>query len=249
MTNSGLYVQQAVDLFEGHLHLEGGLRYDYFRFNVDDQIRPAFSGVRGEGRLQPKASLAYTPSHSFPATVHFNYGRGISSQDARGVARRPESPRVATTDFYQLGTSHNFERFSVSADLFLIDNSNQQVYIPDDGSIEFAGPSRAYGFEVKNSVRVTRNLSFNGGLTRVMNAFYRGTRPREYVDSAPHTVANAGLTLSDYRGFSGSLRYRHTSNYRLDPLDAGIRAAGLDVVDFGVSKRLRHVRGLQPRDR
>jgi outer membrane receptor protein involved in Fe transport len=59
------------------------------------------------------------------------------------------------------------------------------------------------------------------------------------VDSAPHTVANASLTLSNYRGFAGSLRYRHTGNYRLDPLDARIRAAGLDVVDFYVSKRLR----------
>jgi outer membrane receptor protein involved in Fe transport len=239
VTNPGVYAQQAVDLFGGRLHLEGGLRYDYFRFNVEDLIRPAFSGARGEGRIQPKASLAYTPSRSFPATAHFNYGRGISSQDARGVARRPESPRVATTDFYQLGTSHNYGRFSASADLFLIDNSNQQVYIPDDGSIEFAGASRAYGFELKNSVRVTSRLSFNGGLTRVMNAFYRGTRPREYVDSAPHTVANAGFTLSGWRGFSGSLRYRHTSDYRLDPLDARIRAAGLDVVDLGVTRRLR----------
>ncbi len=238
VTNAGLYAQQALDLFGGRLHLEGGLRYDYFRFNVEDHIRPAFSGAEADGRFQPKATVAYTPSHSFPATLHFNYGRGISSQDARGVARRPDSPKVATTDFYQVGTSHNFKRVSASADLFLIDNSNQQVYIPDDGSIEFAGPSRAYGFEVKSSVRFTRRLSFNGGLTRVMNAFYRGTRPREYVDSAPHAVANAGFTLSEYRGFSGSLRYRHTSNYRLDPLDPSIRAAGLDVVDLGVNKRL-----------
>lgn len=239
VTNTGLYAQQSIDLLGGRLHLEGGLRYDYFRFNVEDKIRPAFSGAQGEGRLQPKAALAFTPSFTFPLTVHFNYGRGISSQDARGVARRPESPRVATTDFYQLGTSHNYKRFSASTDLFLIDNSNQQVYVPDDGSIEFAGPSRAYGFEVKASARITSKLSFNGGLTQVMNAFFRGTSPREYVDSAPHTVANAGFTLSDFRGFSGSLRYRHTSNYRLDPLDAGIRAAGLDVFDLGVNKRLR----------
>jgi outer membrane receptor protein involved in Fe transport len=238
VNNAGVYAQQALDLFGGHLHLEGGLRYDYFRFDVEDRIRPAFSGAEGEGRWQPKATVAYTPSHSFPATLHFNYGRGISSQDARGVARRPESPKVATTDFYQAGASHDFKRVSASADLFLIDNSNQQVYVPDDGSIEFAGPSRAYGFEVKTSVGLTRRLSFNGGLTRVMNAFYRGTSPREYVDSAPHAVANAGLTLSDYRGFTGSLRYRHASGYRLDPLDAGVRAAGLDVVDLGVSKRL-----------
>ncbi len=167
VANGGLYVQQAVDLFENRLHIEGGLRFDYFRFHIDDLIRPVFSGAETAGRFQPKAAVAYTPSHDFPATLHFNYGRGISSQDARGVARRPESPKIATTDFYQLGASHTFKRVSLSADLFLIDNSNQQVYIPDDGSIEFAGPSRAYGFEVKNSVRVNRHLAFNGGLTRV----------------------------------------------------------------------------------
>jgi outer membrane receptor protein involved in Fe transport len=239
VANAGLYFQQAVDLFDGRLHLEGGLRYDRFRFEVEDLIRPAFSGVRGEGRFQPKAAVAYTPSRRLPATLHFNYGRGISSQDARGVARQPDSPRVATTDFYQAGLSYNEARFSASADLFLIDNSNQQVYVPDDGSIEFAGPSRAYGYEARTSLRLNRHLSFNGGLTRVMNAFFRGTRPREYVDSAPHRVANAGLTLSGLRGFSGSLRYRHTSSYRLDPLEAGVRASGLDVVDLGLNKRLR----------
>lgn len=88
-------------------------------------------------------------------------------------------------------------------------------------------------------MQLTRSLSFNGGVTHVMNAFYRGTRPRIYVDSAPHTVANAGFTLAGSHGFTGSLRYRHTSNYRLDGEDATIRASGLDVLDFSLSKRLR----------
>lgn len=243
VTNSAGYVQQLLDLFDGRLRLEGGLRYDYFRFNIEDNIRPQFSGTEGQGRLQPKANIAFTPAPRFPATFYFNYGRGISSQDARGVVRRPENPKVATTDFYQLGSSHNYKRISLTTDLFLIDQSNQQVYIPDDGSIEFAGASRAYGFEVKNSIRLTRYLAFNGGITRVTNAFFRDadeeTGLRLYVDSAPHTVANAALTLTSLRGFAGSLRYRHTSNYRLDQLDAGIRAAGLDVIDLYVSKRLR----------
>lgn len=242
VTNAALYAQQALDLFGGRLHLEGGLRFDHFRFDVEDRVRPAFSGAGGAGRLQPKAAVAFTPSPRLPATFHFNYGRGISSQDARGVARRPDGPKVATADFYQLGTSHNLRRLSVSADLFLIDTSNQQVYVPDDGTLEFAGPARAYGYEVKTSARLTRRLSLDGGLTRVMNAFFRGTSPREYVGGAPHAVGHAGLTLSDYRGFSASLRYRHASGYRLDPLDPALRAAGLDVVDLGASKRLgRHV--------
>ena len=126
----------------------------------------------------------------------------------------------------------------MSADLFLIDRSNEQVYIPDDGSIEFKGPSRAYGFEAKSSVKVTRFLSLNGGLTRVGNAFFRGTSPRIYLDSAPHTVSNASLTLANWRGFSGSLSFRHISNYRLDGEDPNIRASGLTALDFSMVKRL-----------
>ncbi|MBA2734060.1 MAG: TonB-dependent receptor [Acidobacteria bacterium] len=239
ITNAAGYVQQGIDFLNGRLRVDGGLRYDYFRFSVDDRVTPELSGTEGAFRFQPKLNLAYTPSDNIPATIYLNYGRGISSQDARGIVRDSSGPKVSTTDFYQAGTAYNHQRFSLSADLFLIDRSNEQVYIPDDGSIEFAGPSRAYGFEVKNSIRLTRLLAFDGGITRVMNAFYRGTLPRIYVDSAPHTVANGGLTLSNWRGFTGSLRYRYISNYRLDGEDASIRASGFDVLDFSMSKRLR----------
>jgi outer membrane receptor protein involved in Fe transport len=239
VTNTAGYVQQSLELLEGKLNLSGGLRYDYFSFKIDDKVVPEFSGRQGASRFQPKASLAFTPSVRFPTTFYFNYGRGIASQDARGVVQQPDAAKVSTTDFYQLGTSHNFKRFSLSSDLFLIDRSNEQVYIPDDGSIEFKGPSRATGFELKSSVQVTRLLSFNGGLTKVMNAFYRGTFPRIYVDSAPHVVSDAGLTLSNWRGFSGSLRMRYTNSYRLDGEDRNIQATGLTVLDLSVSKRVR----------
>jgi outer membrane receptor protein involved in Fe transport len=239
VTNSAGYVQQAVDFLDGHLHLEGGLRFDYFRFDVNDEVNPTQSGEQGAGLLQPKFNVAYTPSHRLPATFYFNYGRGISSQDARGIVQNPSGPKVSTTDFYQVGTAHNLKRFSLSTDLFFIDRSNEQVYIPDDGSFEFKGPSRSYGYEVKTSAKLMRYLTFNAGLTQVSNAFYRGTFPRAYVDSAPHTVGNAGFTFSGYRGLNGSLEYRHIGNYRLDGEDAGIRASGLDVLDFSMNKRIR----------
>ncbi|HEX4946640.1 MAG TPA: TonB-dependent receptor [Blastocatellia bacterium] len=243
VTNAAGYVQQSIDLLRGKLHLDGGLRYDYFRFAVRDRVQPDFTGVQSAARFQPKANLAFTPSLKIPATFYFNYGRGIASQDARGVAQRPDSPRLSTTDFYQTGAAFNANRFSVSADLFLLDRSNEQVYIPDDGSIEFKGSSRAYGVEAKASVKLTRRLSFNAGLTRVGNAFYRGGETRIYVDSAPRLVANAGLTLADWHGFSGSLRYRHINHYRLDGADPTILASGFDVMDFSVNRRLR--RGIE----
>ena len=245
VTNVAGYVQQGIDLLNGRLHLEGGLRYDYFRFHVSEGVnetpkeRRLFSGEEGAARFQPKLSASYTISDHVPLTFYLNYGRGINSQDARGLVQRTDSPKIATTDFYQVSAAYNKPRYSLSADYFLIDHSNEAVYIPDDGSFEFKGPSRSTGYELKASVQPTRHLTFSGGLTQVTNAFYRGTNPRLYVDSAPRTVANGSLTYSAFRGFFGTLSYRHVSNYRLDGEDARVRASGLDVLDLSFKQRLR----------
>lgn len=230
VTNSAFYLQQSLAL--KRLSLTGGIRYDYFRFSVDDRLQPIFSGSRSSGRWQPKAAL----SLRLPVMFYANYGRGITSQDARGVVQQPESERISTTDFYQTGAAFNRRRFSAVASLFLIDRSSEQVYIPDDGSIEFKGPSRAYGFEAKISAVLMEHLSVNGGITRVGNAFFRGTEV--YIDSAPHLTANAALTLSNLKGYSASLRMRHISNYRLDGLDPSIQASGHTVLDLSILKRV-----------
>ena len=247
VNNYAGYVQNSLNFFEGHLRIDAGLRYDLFTFDVNGfelgDGRIDLVGKESQGRFQPKLAVSYSPFDRIPVTFYANYGRGISSQDARGIAREPESPKLSTTDFYQLGTSVNSRRVSLTFSSFLIDRSNEQVYIPDDGSIELAGRSRSYGVETRTSIRLTRQLSFNGGLTQVIKAFYPGEFTadgrRVIIDSAPHTVANAGLVLSDLSGFNASLNWRHVSNYRLDADDESLLASGNDVVDLAVSKRLR----------
>ena len=58
MANVARYVQQSLDLFGGHLHLEGAIRYDHFHFKVNDRIDPAGSGEQGASRAQPKFNRA-----------------------------------------------------------------------------------------------------------------------------------------------------------------------------------------------
>ena len=243
VTNEAGYAQENVSFWQGRLLLGGGLRYDEFRYDVSNHVVPLESGIRWTGRWQAKGSAAFTPAHSLPLTIHMNYGRGINSADARGVVQRPAETRLATTDFYQFGTASNIGRLSISTDVFLIDHSNEQVYIPDDGSLEFKGPSRAYGFESKLSIVLTRHLSLNGGLTKVGNAFYRGGDHRVYVDSAPHFVANAGLVFAAWHGWSGSVEMRAINHYRLDGQDPSILASGHTVFDFGLARPIR--RGIE----
>jgi TonB dependent receptor/Carboxypeptidase regulatory-like domain/TonB-dependent Receptor Plug Domain len=240
VTNESGYLQESVSLWNGRLLVGGGLRFDEFRYGVEDKVNPEGSGVRNVGRWQGKGNLAFTPSRKIPVNLHINYGRGINSVDARGVVQRPDQPRLATTDFYQVGTSSNWRRVSVSTDVFLIDHSNEQVYIPDDGSFDFKGPSRAYGYETKVSVELNRYLSLNSGVTKIGNAFFKGGDHRVYVDSAPHFVANAGLTLSGWHRWSGSLRMREVNHYRLDGDDPSIVASGCTVFDLGLVRQLSH---------
>jgi outer membrane receptor protein involved in Fe transport len=239
VTNAAGYAQENLSLFHNRLLLGGGLRYDDFRYGVTDRVEPGNSGVQYAGRWQGKGTVAYRPSKKVPLTFHANYGRGINSIDARGVVQHPEEQRLATTDFYQFATSSDFGLLSVSTDVFLIDPSNEQVYIPDDGSFEFKGPSRAYGYEAKTSIVLTRHLSLNAGLTKIGNAFFKGGDHKVYVDSAPHFVANAALTLAGWCGWSGSLRMRAISDYRLDGEDPSIVASGHTVFDLGVARQVR----------
>lgn len=243
VTNAAGYGQMSVSLFGDRLTFAGGIRQDTFFFGVQDRIEPEFSRDDRASAWQPKAAASWTPSHRVPLTVYYSYGRGISSLDARGVVRAPRERKIAGTDFQQFGLALNQRRVSMVADVFLIDRTNELVYIPDDGSQEFLGPTRAYGIEGRASVEITRHVSLTAGMTRVMNAFYKDTFPREYIDRAPHLAADVGLTLTSWRGWSGSGRMRAISGYRLDPLDATIRAAGHTVFDVHLARSL--ARGLE----
>lgn len=238
VTNGAGYVQENLSFFAGKLLATAGLRFDAFRFDVRDRLAANPSSPQTAGRWQPKLSLAWTPTRRAPVTLHANYGRGISSIDARSILARRDGTKLATTDFYEAGIASNWKRFSLAGDLFWIDRSNEMVYIADDGTLEFLGPSRAWGVEGKASLQVTRSISVSGGLTKVMNAFYRNTSPREYVDRAPHFTANGAITVSALKGWSGSARVRAINGYRLDTADAAIRAAGHTVFDMSLVRRL-----------
>ena len=145
------------------------------------------------------------------------------------MALDPTAPKIASTSFYMIGTSHQLKRFSASTDMFLIDRQHEDVYDPDNGTMQYQGPSRSYGWEAKASAQVTAHIGWNAGLTQVSNAFFMGTAPRQYVDSAPHSVGNSSLTLSEWHGLYSSFRYRHIGGYLIANPD--------DTYRF---RRLRH---------
>lgn len=240
IANTGFYGQENLVLMAGKLRLDGGLRYDTFSYRIQDRLfasSPRQS--RTGGAWQPKAAVAYTPSMKIPFTVYANYGRAVTSTNARALISEPQSPLTALTDFSMVGWSLNYTKFSIAGDAFLIDRTLETIYAADDGSTEFTTPSRSSGWEAKTSYQFTPWLSWNGSVTKVMNAFYRGTNPRIYIDRAPHFTAYSAFTVSNYKGWSGSLRVRAINRYILNGEgNGGARVPGHTVWDFSASRSI-----------
>jgi outer membrane receptor protein involved in Fe transport len=235
ISNPGTYAQESLVMAGGKLRVDLGLRYDAYFMSIRDRINVGDNPSQQQGYWQPKASVAYTPKLGAPLTLHANYGRSATSADSRSLLSLRLPTLAATTDFYQVGTSHNAGRFSAATSFFMIDRSNEFVYVSDSGLTELGGPTRSTGFEVKSSFNLTRTLSLNGSISKVSNAFYKDTEPREYIIRAPHFTAYSALTLTDWHGWSGSLRFRTINHYTLTP-DNAVSAPGHTVWDFSIAK-------------
>lgn len=237
--NPGVYGQENLILLGGKLRMDLGLRYDTFRFGVEDRMEGADPRIMRNGGLwQPKAAIAYTPKLGIPFTLHANYGRAVTSTNARALILEPASALMARTDFYMLGTSHNFGRYSFATNAYWIDRNLETIYAADSGVVEFTSPSRSYGYEAKSSVQITNWLAWNGSITKVLNAFYR-VEPREYIDRAPHFTVYSALTASGWHGWSGSIRMRGINRYILNGEGTGGAVVpGHTVWDFSAARTI-----------
>ncbi len=239
VANSGWFIQENLTMARGKVQVGLGARLDQFWFNAKDRVDPTLTPTGRDGLFQPKASFAFTPKLDFPFTVHVNYGRSVTSSNARALIADPTSPLLASTDFLQFGTSHNKGRVSVATSYFLINRSNETIYVADEGLNELSGPSRSHGFEAKTSIAVNRYVSLNGSVTKVFNTYFKDTEPREYLDRAPRFTAYVGLTLTQWNGWNGSLRFRSINRYLLNGEGGNpSRVPGHSVTDFFASRRI-----------
>jgi outer membrane receptor protein involved in Fe transport len=92
---------------------------------------------------------------------------------------------------------------------------------------------------VKSSIQLTRHLSWNGSITKIGNSYYRDTEPREYVDRAPFFTAYSALTLNPWHGWSGSVRFRAISGFKVNGEEGDyIRGPGCSLTDISVTRRI-----------
>ncbi len=192
-----------------------GLRLDGYSARVTSDLA-ANSGGRTAALLSPKVSLLFGPWRS--TEIYLNYGYGFHSNDARGATIRVDpktgdplrrvDPLVRAKSF-DLGVRTNALRgLQTTISLFALDLDSELLFVGDAGNTEASRPSRRIGVELANFWRVRPWLSIDADLSLSRGRFRDDAPEGDRIPGAIERVAAIGVTLTDTKGLSASVRLR-----------------------------------------
>ena len=195
-----------------------GVRFDGFRFKVNNSNVSQNNGERYDGLVSPKLGLIFGPWAK--TEFYLNGGLGYHSNDARGINTRidPASntaveradPLVRTYSAEAGVRSTWVKGLQSTLAIWWLDIDSELLFVGDAGTTEASRPSRRYGLEFANYYSPTDWLTFDADLS-FSHARFRNDVPGEgnHIPNSVETVIAAGATFHDvYGGFFGGPRLR-----------------------------------------
>jgi outer membrane receptor for Fe3+-dicitrate len=223
------------------LHVRPGLRVDGFHWDVADLDQETAgdpmttsAGSSSTALASPKLSLEMHASDQVSFFV--NSGFGFHSNDARAAVKDGTEAlaRAIGAEGGVRMTPH--ERARVSADVWYLHLSSEQVWSGDAGGTEPSDPTRRFGFDLEGSIDATAWLSLDANVTWAKSTFVANAGNAGALALAPRWMGSGGATVHDKRGFV-SLRTRGIAD-RVGN-DAGtLTAKGYLLFDLIAGKKL-----------
>ena len=216
------------------MRLSGGLRADYFTFDVRNLCetcpqQPA--GRTNSGQISPKGNLILGPW--FETEFFVNYGTGFHSNDARSTVAGDSAPlaRAQGVEFGLRSRPWGREGMELTATFWGLDLKSELVFVGDAGTTEARGPTRRYGVEVGARGQIYGPLYFNGSMTWT-HAEFKDTGLA--VPLAPELTGYAALLLRWPEGLSSQLQMTYLGVRPLTE-DRSIKAPSW--LDFDLTER------------
>ncbi len=225
------------------LRLTGGLRGDYYNFDVG--LRSG-SGVIGEenvghkddSNFSPKVGVAYALNDK--VELYGNWGQGAHSNDARGVVRENSLIEgLAIGTGYEAGARFEVGDFKISTAYWWLNLSSELIFVGDDNSVEPRGASRRHGYEITGFWRPQEWLAIDAVYTGSQAHYVEETDGGYNIEGS---VASAGeLGVAATKGaweFSGRLRY--LGGYPLLP-DKSQRTEAETMLNLRAARKFKHI--------
>ena len=212
----GLYVE-ADRYLTDRLRLFGGLRADYYGFEVTARSVGSFEGTESDSLVSPKGGLAYTLNGN--VELYGSWGRGFHSNDARGVVKSVDPVAgLAPGTGYEAGTRIEVGDVKLTASYWWLDLDSELIFVGDSNSVEPRGSSNREGYEL---ALFWSPLDWFGvdAVWTDSEATYVDNPDGRFIEGS---LENAGqLGISAFRdNWEASLRLRHLGPYALTPDNA-----------------------------
>ncbi|XLS27981.1 TonB-dependent receptor [Flavobacteriaceae bacterium M23B6Z8] len=223
----------------GKVSLIPALRFDYFRFSYEDALTSEYQvNSSMQSVLSPKMSILYTPTNSLQWFV--KAGWGFHSNDARVVTQSNTSetlPQAFGTDVGVLWKAA--PRLVFDSALWYLALEDELVYVGDAGIVEPSGRTRRAGVDLGVRYQLSDHLFFDIDATYSYARSIDAPQGEDLIPLAPDFTWTGGLSLVDYKGFSGGVRSRYL-NDRPANEDNSIQAAGYFITDLNLNYRWKN---------
>jgi hypothetical protein len=236
-TNIFSYINTTFDF--GKLKVNPALRLDYFKFDYKDKLAANY-------KTQTEDKLKFSPKLNFILTQNNNLqfflksGLGFHSNDTRVVVAQTGKQILPTAFGTDLGTIFKATpKLIVNTGLWLLNLQQEFVYVGDAGIVEPSGKSRRLGMDLGLRYQLNNFLFLDADANYTYARSTSEHKEQDYIPLAPDFTSTGGLSVKDYKGFSGGFHYRYLKNRPANE-DNSIVAKGYMVSDLNINYKMKH---------
>jgi len=194
------------------LRVIGGLRGDYYDFDVSALNPLSVAGTNSDNLFSPKIALAWQALDDLE--LYANWGRGFHSNDARGVVNTINPvPGLSRGEGKELGARLTLGDFKFTSSYWWLDQESELIFVGDSNSVEPKGGSERDGYELTMFWQPLRWLGVDAVYTH-SNANYVNNPDGNFVEGAVEEAGQIGISASR-DNWDLALRARYLGPYAL----------------------------------
>ncbi len=231
-TNSFLNLNAAFE--KGKVQVIPGLRFDHFYFQYNDLLINAVSDPNQQRVLvSPKLNFIVQPSSK--SQFFLKTGTGYHSNDSRAVIARRNNQILPRSYGADLGTVLKpSSKLLVNATLWYLHLDQEFVYVGDEGIVEASGRTRRLGADLGLRLQMGDKVFIDSDITYSHARSIDDPVGENYIPLAPMLTYSGGISFTDFKGFSGSLKTRVLGDRPANE-DYSIKAEGYWITDANLS--------------
>lgn len=231
---SNMFTYLNTEITLGKLIINPALRLDYFKFNYLDKLQLNYeTQTQDKVKISPKLNFIYSQNNDLQFFV--KSGMGFHSNDTRVVVANSGEEVLPTAIGTDVGTIWKpFPKLIVNSALWYLYLQQEFVYVGDAGIVEPSGKTKRMGLDLGLRYQLNDFLffDFDGNYTHARSI--DEPEGENYIPLAPAFTTTGGISLQNWKNFSGGIRYRYMYDRPANE-DNSIVARGYFVADCNLN--------------